>query len=80
MVIATASEIAQSECGPAPNTIGIGPTNTTVPKLTGLPERVIAIITKTIPTKIKRKPRRNSLCGDGQRMPLDGRVSRLTGP
>lgn len=63
IVVTTASAIAQSRWGPAPSTIGIGPTNTTAPKVAGVPERTIATTTKIVPTKIKIKPKRNRLSG-----------------
>lgn len=61
--MATARAIAQMKWGPAPSTIGIGPTNTTTPKVAGVPERTIAAVTKIVPTKIKKKPKRNRLSG-----------------
>ena len=60
-----AKKIAQREYGPAPKIIGIGPMNITVP--TEAPEKTDASIMKTIPTKIRRKPKRNALKGVGQR-------------
>jgi len=62
-VIATASTIAQREYGPAPNIMGTGPTNMTVPNVVGAPDRMAVIIMKSIPMKIKKKPTRNSFKG-----------------
>jgi len=53
------------EFGPAPSTIGIGPINIIAPKFAEAPERTAVTVTKIIPMKIKRKPRRNSLSGVG---------------
>jgi len=50
---------------PAPSTIGIGPINITAPKFAEVPERTAVTVTRIIPMKIKRKPRRNSLSGAG---------------
>jgi len=65
IVTAIASIIAQMEFGPAPSTIGIGPINIIAPKFVDVPERTAVNVTKIIPVKIKRKPRRNSLSGVG---------------
>jgi len=67
-------------CGPAPNTIGIGPTNIMPPKVAGTPKRTAAIMTKIIPIKIKRKPRRNSLKGVDHEMASKSGASRSTRP
>lgn len=61
-----AKKIAQWEYGPAPKIIGIGPMNITVPTVE-TPEKTDATIIKTIPTKIRRKPKRNTLKVVGHR-------------
>lgn len=63
IVMTTASAIAQRKWGPAPSTIGIGPRNTTAPKVAGVPERNIATMTKIVPIIIKKKPKRIRLSG-----------------
>jgi hypothetical protein len=70
--------IIQMEFGPAPSTIGIGPINTIAPKFAEVPERTAAVVTRTIPMKIKRKPRKNSLSGVGHERGSKGGVSSLT--
>lgn len=62
MVRATASTIAKKDCGPAPKVMGIGPMKITAPKLEA-PEKTATIAMRTIPMKIRRKPKRNSLTG-----------------
>jgi hypothetical protein len=62
IVRATASTIAKKDCGPAPKIMGIGPIKTTAPTLEA-PEKTATITMKTIPMKIRIKPKRKSLSG-----------------
>jgi len=78
IVMTTASAIAQRKLGPAPSTIGIGPTNTTAPKVADVPERTRATMTRIVPTKIKKKPKRNRLSGIDHETVSNNEASCLT--
>lgn len=71
---ATLSMIAQKAYGPAPNPIGgNGGIHTKTPELVDPPKKGVVIVTRIIPTNMKRKPRKKSLRGiDHENTPITG--------
>jgi len=77
-VKATLSKIAQKAYGPVPNPIGgNGNIHIMAPAPTGVPNKIVAIITTIIPVNMRTNPKRNSLNGVDHWKYSKAEVSRL---